>query len=236
MLTLTSRGPTLCDGFRRRDFLRVGALGLGGLTLADLFRLEARGAVAPESGRKAAIMIFLSGGPAHLDTWDPKPDAPAEIRGEFRTIATKINGARFCEHLPLMASMADKMAVLRGVRTVGNHTGNEFFSGFAWEQGKRDSVTNQKRPAVGSVVSRLRGSEGGMPAYVSLHDNPTWEHPYYLGAAHRPVRTFQREKANQALADMRLPVGVTADRLEDRKGLLARFDTLRRDLDTSGAL
>jgi len=228
MLTLHGRSG------HRRDFLRVGAFGLGGLTLADLFRLEARGA-APTADRKAAILIFLSGGPSHIDTWDPKPDAPAEVRGEFGLIPTKLPGLRFCEHLPLMARTADKFAVLRGVKTVGNHTGNEFFSGFAWEQGKPDAVINQKRPAVGSVVSRLRGSNNGLPAHVSLHDNPTWEHPYYLGPAHRPLRTFQREKENPALADMRLPAGVTPDRFEDRKGLLRRFDTLRRDLDASGA-
>lgn len=223
------------DGVTRRAALRVGSLGLGGLTLADLFRLGAAGAAAPESDRKSAILIFLSGGPAHIDTWDMKPDAPNEIRGEFRPIPTALPGVPFCEHLPLMAAAARKFAVLRGVKTVGNHTGNEFFSGFAWEQGKPDAVTNQKRPAIGSVVSRLNGSRNGLPGYVSLHDNPTWEHPYYLGPAHRPLRTFQREKDNPALADMKLAAGVTPARLEDRKGLLRQFDTIRRDLDASGA-
>lgn len=128
MLTLSSR-----HSLARRDALRVGAFGLGGLTLADLFRLEAAGASSPESDRKAAILIFLSGGPAHIDTWDMKPDAPDEIRGEFRPIPTALTGVSFCEHLPLMAAAARKFAVLRGVKTVGNHTGNEFFSGFAWE-------------------------------------------------------------------------------------------------------
>jgi hypothetical protein len=137
--------------------------------------------------------------------------------------------------MPLQAQMADKLAVLRGVQTVGNHTGNEFFSGFAWEQGKPDGLTNQKRPAVGSVVSRLRGGRNGMPAYVSLHDNPTWEQPYYADAAHRPFRTFQRERGNQALANLSLAPGVSLGRLEDRKAMLRSFDGLRRELDAGGA-
>ncbi len=156
MLTFFGKGHKFCDGVSRRDFLRVGALGLGGLTLADLLRFKAQGAVDPKASYKAVIMIFLSGGPSHIDTYDMKPDAPAEIRGEFKPIKTNVPGIEFCELMPYQAQIADKLAVLRGVQTVGNHTGNEFFSGFAWEQGKPDSVKNQKRPAVGSVVSRLR--------------------------------------------------------------------------------
>jgi hypothetical protein len=233
---LSFHGPsraTYCDGVCRRDFLRAGTLALGGLTLADLFRLRAQGAVTPKASRKAVIMIFLSGGPAHLDTWDMKPDAPAEMRGEFKPIKTNVSGVEWCELMPMQAKMADRIAVLRGVRTVGNHTGNEFFSGFAWEQGKPDSITNQKRPAVGSVVSRLRGARNGMPAYVSLHDNPSWEHPYYLGPAHRPFRTFQRERGNQGLANLALSPDVSLKRLSDRKTLLRSFDDLRRDLDST---
>jgi hypothetical protein len=236
MLTLLGRSRTnFCDGITRRDFLRAGTLALGGLTLADLLRLKAHGAVDPKSGFKAAIMIFLSGGPSHIDTYDMKPEAPAEIRGEFKPIKTNVPGIEWCELMPLQAQMADKLAVLRGVQTVGNHTGNEFFSGFAWEQGKPDGLTNQKRPAIGSVVSRLRGGRNGMPAYVSLHDNPTWEQPYYAGAAHRPFRTFQRERGNQALANLSLVPDVGLGRLEDRKAMLRCFDGLRRDLDAGGA-
>ncbi len=234
MLTLFGRNHKQCDGVSRRDFLRIGALGLGGLTLADLLRLRAQGAVDPKSAHKAVIMIFLSGGPSHIDTYDMKPNAPVEFRGEFSPIRTKVPGLDICELMPRQAQMADKLAVLRGVHTVGNHTGNEFFSGFAWEQGKPDSINNQKRPAVGSVVSRLRTGKHLMPAYVSLHDNPSWEHAYYAGAAHRPFRTFQHERENQGLANLKLVPGVSLDRLEDRKGLRRSFDDLRGDLDQSG--
>src|SRR4051794_26537130 len=113
MLTLFGGGHKLCDGITRRDFLRIGTLGLGGLTLADLLRLKAQGAVDPQSTHKAVIMIFLSGGPSHIDTYDMKPDAPAEYRGEFRPIRTNVPGIEFCELMPLQAQIADKLAILR---------------------------------------------------------------------------------------------------------------------------
>ena len=222
---MASRAATSCA---------VGTLGLGGLTLADLLRLKAAGQVAPQSTHKAVIMIFLSGGPSHIDTYDMKPNAPAELRGEFRPIQTNVPGIQICEHMPMQAQMMDKLAILRGVQTVGNHTGNEFFSGFAYEDGKPAAVTNQQRPALGSVVSRLRTGPNVLPAYVSLHDNPSWEHPYYLGAAHQPFRTFQRERQNQGLANMRLANGVSRTQLEDRRTLMHAFDGLHRDLDASG--
>src|SRR5262245_59936586 len=169
MLSILGRPRRNCDGVSRRDFLRVGALGLGGLTLANLLRAEARAAEAgaAEAGAaaapKSAIMIFLSGGPSHMDTYDMKPDLPAEFRGEFKPIQTKVPGLDLCELMPHQAQIADKLAVLRGVKTVGHHTGNEFFSGFPYEEGKADGVSS-RRPALGSVVSRLDGARG-IPAY-----------------------------------------------------------------------
>ena len=236
MLNVFGSGHKLCDGITRRDFLRIGTLGLGGLTLADLLRLKARGAVDARSTHKAAIMIFLSGGPSHIDTYDMKPNAPVEFRGEFGRTRTNVPGVEFCDLMPMQARMADKLAILRGVKTVGNHTGNEFYSGFAFEDGKPLNATNQQRPAVGSVVSRLRGNRNGMPAYVSLQDNPRFERPYYLGTSHGPFRTVQRERDNQGLANMRLAAGVSPDRLGQRQALLSSFDNLRRDIDNTGVM
>jgi hypothetical protein len=235
MLNFFGRRHRYCDGISRRDFLRVGSLGLGGLTLADLLRLKAQGAVAPQNSQKSVIMIFLSGGPSHLDTYDMKPDLPAEFRGEFQPIRTNVPGMDLCELMPRQARIADKLAILRGVKTVGYHTGNEFFSGFPYEEGKTDGISS-RRPALGSLVSRLQPGDPALPSYVSLHDNPTWEQPYYAGAAHRPFRVHKNQKTNDALDNMRLLPGMTADRLNDRKGLLDSFDGLRRDLDQSGAM
>jgi uncharacterized protein (DUF1501 family) len=235
VLNFFGKGHRLCDGSTRRDFLRVGALALGGLSLADLIRLQAQGAVDPRTTHKAAIMIFLSGGPSHLDTYDMKPDAPSEFRGEFRPIRTNVPGIQFCEHMPLQARMTDKLAILRGVHTVGNHTGNEFFSGFAYEEGKPLRADNQRRPALGSIVGKLRGSRNSMPPYVSLHDNATWEHPYYLGGGHRPFRTHARQgQPLQGLDNLRLTAGVTRAQFDDRLAMQRTFDSLRRDMDISG--
>jgi len=230
MLTFFGRNHKYCDGICRRDFLRVGALALGGLSLTDVLRLRAQTA-APESRPKSVIMIWLSGGPSHLDTYDMKPDLPAEARGEFRPIRTSVPGMDFCELMPLQAKIADKLVVLRGVRTEGNHTANEFYSGYAFEQGN-GAAKGVRRPALGSVVSRLRGPRAAMPPYVSFQDQPGYEQPYYVGAAHQPFRVNKYDKV--ALDNLQLK-NMTRERLQDRKALLRSFDGLRHDLEQNAA-
>ena len=211
--------------FHRRDVLRVGAL--GGLTLADLFRQQARGDAKP-TRPKSVIMIWLRGGASHIDSFDMKPDAPAEIRGEFKPIKTNVSGIEFCEHLPKLATIADKLAVLRGIKSVdiGDHTPHFILTGFA-DRGKR--------PAFGCVVSTLKPTADGLPPYVSLMYDPPGlydnEGPTYLGPAHRP---FAPRK--EGLNNLTLCKGVTPDLFADRRNLLREFDTLRRDLDTTGTL
>src|SRR5262245_30338733 len=149
---LTVWGPG--RGLHRREFLRVGGLGLAGLTLPALLRQEAR--ADHVSRPKSVIYIVLGGGPSHIDSWDLKPDAPAEYRGPFNPIATRLPGVRICELMPLQAAMMDRLALLRGVRSVENdHFLSEVYSGLPRTAGKR--------PAFGSVVSRLDAS-GRKPA------------------------------------------------------------------------
>src|SRR5437870_1884907 len=115
MLTIWGRRHRLCSGIGRREFLRVGALGLGGLSLAGLLQAQAAG--VSRAGRpKSVIYVVLNGGPSHIDTWDPKPDAPAEYRGEFNTIASALSGVRLCELFPRQAQIMDRLALLRGVQ------------------------------------------------------------------------------------------------------------------------
>lgn len=241
MLTHFGRSRRKCDGIGRRDFLAAGLLSLGGLTLADVLKLRAA-SPAPAGNGKAVIMIYLAGGPSHIDTYDMKPAAPAEIRGEFKSIQTNVPGLDFCELLPVQAKIADKLAVLRGVATHGYHTGNEFFSGYAWEGKQGD----QLRPALGSIVSRLRGpNRPGLPGYVSLL-NPTqslttraatWEQAVYAGQAHNPFSGHSGDRVeNQALNNLQLPGEINRDRLESRKELLRSFDTLRQERDSIEAL
>src|SRR5262249_15658168 len=112
---------------------------------------------------------------------------PAENRGEFKPIQTSVPGLQICELMPLQAKIAHKLAILRGVKTVGNHTGNEFYSGYSYEEGN-GTAKGIQRPALGSIVSRVCGSVNSIPPYVSLQDNPSFEQAYYVGAAHRPFR------------------------------------------------
>src|SRR3954468_3262124 len=113
MLTIFGSRARFCDGVSRRNFLKIGALGLGGLALPQLLRAEAAGGAG--ASRKSVIMIYLPGGPPHQDTFDLKPEAPVEIRGEFRPIRTNVAGIEICEHLPRLARIADKLAIVRSI-------------------------------------------------------------------------------------------------------------------------
>ena len=148
MLTLWGANRRFCDRINRRDFLRVGALGLGGLTLPDILRLRAEsGAQSP----RAVIMVCLAGGPSHLDMYDMKPDAPADIRGEFRPIRTNVPGFDICEHMPMQTRIADKLALVRSLRWVEpmQHELEEVYTGYP---------IAARRPSFGAVISRFRGA------------------------------------------------------------------------------
>jgi hypothetical protein len=215
---------TLRSPLHRREFLRIGGLGLAGITLPHLLRHEARAGGVERP--KSVIYIVLGGGPSHIDMYDLKPDAPEEYRGPFRPIATSLPGVRICEHMPLQASMMDRLALLRGVRSVENdHFLSEVYTGLPRNAGKR--------PAFGSVVSRLYDNPTPLPTYVSL-DRPTsdefeYEKPYYAGSGHAPFRPF-----GSALDDLK--PAQSLDQLQDRKQLLTAFDTMRRDLDRADAV
>lgn len=224
MLSVLGRGTKLCDGVTRREVMRVGGLALGGLTLADLLRRRAE--AAPAVGRgKSVILIWLRGGASHIDSYDMKPDAPAEVRGEFSPISTNVSGIQICEHLPRHARMMDKLAIIRGIRSndLGDHTPHYIVTGFP-DRGKR--------PAIGSIVSYLRPRTDGLPPYVSMmyREDGTHENATYTGPSHRPF-----VPKGEALANLSLPKGVSPDRLRFRQHLLRQFDTLSRDIDRGGA-
>jgi Protein of unknown function (DUF1501) len=214
------------EGRSRRSVLRAGALAFAGLSLADVLRARAANPTAERP--KSVIMIWLRGGASHIDSYDMKPDAPAEIRGEFKPIRTNVPGVEVCEHLPMHAKLMDKLAVIRGIESVdiGDHTPHYILTGFP-DRGKR--------PVFGAVVSRLHPRADGLPPYASLmykrpglYDN---EGPTYLGPAHRPF-----VPKSEGLANLSLAKGVSADTLHDRKALLKQLDTLNRDRDASGGM
>jgi Protein of unknown function (DUF1501) len=225
MLTFWGQRRRFCDQVSRRDFLRVGALGLGGLTLADLLRLRAQ---AGQTGTpRAVIMVCLAGGPSHIDMYDLKPDAPVDCRGDFKPIKTNVPGFDICELMPMQARIADKLALVRTVQFVEpmQHELQEVYSGFP---------KAAKRPAFGCVVSRFGAAHDPQtPSYVSLDQYQAnvfeVESPQYIGAAHRPFLF-----GDEGVKDLRLTAGVNAARMTDRAQLRDMFDGVRRDIDQRG--
>jgi hypothetical protein len=215
----------------RRASLRVGGLALGGLALPQVLRATGQAASAAE--HKSVIMVFLPGGPSHLDMFDLKPDAPAEIRGPFRPIASAVPGFDVCEHLPRLAALADRYTVVRSlVGGVDDHSSHYCLTGHSGQGPKPSGGW----PALGSVASRLLGaSDVAVPPTVDLawdmehkpYNNPG---PGFLGAAHSAFHYRGEGRADLELA------GLEVRRLDDRRALLADFDRLRHSLDSSGAM
>lgn len=231
MLTIHGNKSRFCDGVSRRGFLKIGALGLGGLTLPQLFESEAQSGIG--RSHKSVIMIFLPGGPSHQDIFDLKMDAPSEIRGEFNPIATNVPGIQICEHLPQLASIADKMVIIRSmVGALDNHYAFQCLTG--------RHARNQPQggwPCLGSVLSKLEGAvHPSMPPFVGL--SPKMGHvpwsdagtPGFLGVGHAPFKPHGAGQEDMVLNE------VTLERLSDRRTLLTSFDRFRRDVDSSGMM
>lgn len=233
MLTIAGSKYKLCDGVTRRNFLRAGALGMGGLALPGLLKAESDAGLG--KSKKSVIMIFLPGGPPHQDMWDLKLDAPREIRGEFNPISTNVDGIQICEEFPRMAKMADKFAFIRSM--VGAHGGHDALQ-CNYPRFSRKGAPSGGWPSFGATLSKMMGAKNdGAPAFAGLQ--PVCGHrqwgdpgmPGYLGAAHAPFKpTFDGK------ADLTLNKSVTIDRLDSRKSLLSSFDNFRRDVDSSGLM
>ncbi len=223
----------MLDIVNRRGFLKVGSLAVGGLTLPDLLRLRAAGA-APAK-HKAVIQIWQAGGPSHLDMYDLKPNAPSEVRGEFKPIATNVPGIQIGEHLPRQAAIMDKLAILRSAyhTNAGHGMGSQWMlTGYQPTIEVNDNIY----PSCGSVVAKLRGpNEPGLPAYVNLPRLLNLGKAAYLGASHNPFAPDNDPNLDSfQVRNLKLPGRVDASRLERRRELLQDIDKLRRDVDTRG--
>jgi uncharacterized protein (DUF1501 family) len=221
-----------CDGVRRRDFIKVGALGGLGLHLAGYLRLAEAGQVAPAKGR-SAIYIYLQGGPSHLDTFDLKPEAPTEIRGEFKPIKTNVPGVEICEHLPKLAKCADKFAILRGVsHTLGAHNlGTDYMNTGNRPMGSLDY------PSYGAVVSREMPAAKELPAAVAIPN--TNARPGYLGVQYASLETSAAPMLGKpfAVRGISLSRGLTVSEMERRHHLLQDLDTAFKGYEhTNGVL
>jgi hypothetical protein len=232
MLTiLADKGERFCDGVSRRNFLKIGGLALGGMTLPQLLASEAQAGI--KSSHKAIIMVYLPGGPPHVDMVDMKPDAPAEIRGQYKPMDTKVSGIQITEHMPKIAGMMDKFAIIRSlVGARDEHASNLCLSGYTMGENR-----NNFWPSLGSVVSKVQGPvERTIPPFVELcpktahmpYSNPG--HPGFLGLPYSSVRP-----SSQGMEDMTLK-DVSLSRLANRRKLLEGVDRWRRVVDGSGML
>ncbi len=235
MLDFVGRGPRDCDGVSRRSFLKVGALALGGLSLPGLLRRRAAAAPGSAAPRKSVILIWLAGGPSHIDMYDLKPNAPAEFRGEFRPIATSVTGIQVGEHLPRQARVMDKLAVVRSAyhTNAGHGMGSQWMlTGYQPTIEVNDNIY----PSTGSVVAKMRGpNEPGLPAYVNLPRVLSLGKAAYLGASYNPFAPDSDPNSDGfQVRNLRLPGVVDARRLGRRRELLRELDNIRRDIDARG--
>ncbi len=226
----------ITDRLSRRTLLRVGALGIGGFTLPNLLRMQA--AVAADGQpvkKKSVILVWLAGGPSHIDMYDLKPAAPAEFRGEFRPVSTNVGGIEISEHLPLQAAMMEKLAIVRS----GFHTNAGHGMGSQWMlTGYQPTieVNDNIYPSIGSVVARLQGAnDPGLPAYVNLPRALGLGKAAYLGASYNPFSPESDPNSDGfQVRNLKLPGRVDANRLDRRRSLLGQLDRIRRDIDLKG--
>ncbi len=216
----------------RRWFLQTGLAGLAGLSLPDLLRCRARGAATSRADRKAVILIWMSGGPSQLDTWDPKPEAPSEVRGPLGSIATKVPGVRISEYFPLQATIADRLALIRSVdcRASIDHFPAPMQAGNPAAQRSKTDPHFGTHPSMGSVAARFRGpNDPEMPAFVGMADLNLF-FADVLGAGPMGGR-YEAADAAELAGRLTLPRGVKVARVQERAKLCREFDRLRRDLD-----
>jgi uncharacterized protein (DUF1501 family) len=244
MLPFTSPSRRRCDGVSRRSFLKVGSLGLAGLTLADALRARAfaSGANGASVPAKSVILIWLDGGPPQHETYDPKPDAPAEFRGPLKAISTAVPGAQVSELLPNHARLLDRVSLIRSL----HHDNGDHFAAAHWMLtgylGSNAKSMAPQYPSAGSIIARIKGAtKPGMPAYVGLPYThsvgiaPGYHGSAYLGSSYNPFNADgDPNSEGYRVPNLTLPAGVDSRRIDGRRGLLGALDQTRRAFDASG--
>src|ERR1043165_8640341 len=221
----------------RRSFVKAGILGTTGLSLAQLLKSEARANQEP-TRRPSVIILWMRGGPSHIDMWDPKPDAPEEYRGEFGAMNTSVPGIMLSDMLPQCARIMDKWSIIRSLHhnDAGHSSGDQIcFTGYPSGPNPDENVY----PSCGSIVARQLGHlSPELPAYVMIPRLLPGAGSAYLGVAHKPFET-QADPAAPGpfrLPNFSRPSGVTMERVGDRRRLLRSFDSIRRDVDGTGQM
>jgi hypothetical protein len=218
----------------RRSMLKAGLAGLAGLSLPLVLRLRSQAADAVAPRRKAVILLWMTGGPSHIDTWDVKPDMPSEVRGPFADIRTRLPGVHICEYLPKQAAMLDRFTIIRSVDCrESNHEPNAVMQSANLAAEPRINPKGHLYPAIGSLVAKLRGpNHPAMPPYVvlNLKDKSHVAWGGYLGNRFDPFVGQNVDRLFQ------FPSGLTMDRVRERRTLSQQMDRLRADLDASGRM
>jgi Protein of unknown function (DUF1501) len=234
-----------CDGFSRRSFLQVGVAGMASVGLPQILRAkEESAALGVPRKNTSVILLWLDGGPGHMDLYDLKPQAPAEYRGIWNPIRTNVDGFEISELFPLQAQIADKFSI---VRSLYHNQGDHFAGGhhmLTGRGGASGADTPGKYPFIGSIATRVLGPrKPGMPAHAavpyasSIGLRPGYFGANYIGMAHNPFETDgDPNAANFQVPNIQLPGDMSIHRLEDRKGLTQYFDKFRRDIDARGTL
>jgi len=233
-----------CAEFRRslvagrRSFLKAGMLGAAGLCLSDLLRAEAAQPAGHRTPGRSVIILWMRGGPSHIDMWDPKPEAPSEYRGEFGTLPTRVPGISLSDMLPLCGQIMSKWSIVRSLHhhDAGHSSGDQIcFTGYP----SGPNPDENSYPSCGAIVAKQLGHlTPQLPAYVMIPRRVPGVDPAYLGVAYKPFETGADPAAAGPfrLPNFDLPAGITLEQLGDRKQLLRQFDTMRREVDLSGQL
>src|SRR5438477_3108438 len=255
MISIPGKPGSTCDGFSRREFLRVGGAGMLGISLADILRLQAKAEPAPEvkhksgwGNAKSVIFIFLQGGPSHLDIWDPKPDAPSNVRGEFKSIKTVVPGINLTEVMPLLAKQVDKATLIRSMSYTPaglfNHTAAHYqmMTGYTPDRvspsGQLEPPAPNDFPHAGCQISRLRPPEVPMLPFVML-PRPLQESNVigkggtagFLGPAFDPYYFYQDPNGDIKLDDLTLRKDVSKERLQRRAKLREQVDDAMPEIE-----
>ena len=225
-----------CEGTNRREFIRVGSLGLAGLTLPNLLQANAASAKKKEPvDNLSVIFMWMQGGPSHIDTFDPKPNAPSDIRGEFSVIPTNIPGVQISEHLPMMAKNLDKYSIIRsGYSYNGSHGVADAYMLTGWRFNPSTVY-----PTYGAVMSRELGYRNGMPPYVQLGNSIDQRFggglPGYAGSEHNPfIIQEDPSKADFSIDGVSLPNGLSSSRFSRRERMLQKLDNWQKNIETKG--
>ena len=231
-----------CDEFQRslrlnrRGFLQAGALGAGGLSLSGLLKNEAQ--AASGSSERSVIILWMRGGPSHIDMWDPKPDAPVEYRGEFGTMSTNVPGIQLTDMLPKSAAIMDKWSIIRSLHhhDAGHSTGDQIcFTGYNTGQNPDENV----HPSCGSIVAEQLGHlSPELPAYVMIPKMLPGAGSAYLGVANKPFETIAdpAQLGPFNVPNFSLAEGLDVHRLGDRRQLLSGLDRVQEQIDRSGQM